>query len=305
MKQAIVTIGVSSRALFHMEQEHAVWETESQRGFDKMMRARESEQLPPGSAFQLVRKLLALNTPGELDRVEVILLSRNSPAAGRRVMLSAASHGLSIKKAVFTGGTDRFRYADALGLDLFLSAHKADVASAAERGIASATLVPRKTSDSMDSVVRIAFDGDRVLFDGASDAEFAKGGISQFLAHERENAHVPMNPGPFKNFLEKLGTLRDLCAGETGTSLIRLGLVTARSAEAHERVVRTLEGWGTSFDEAVFADGLSKGGLFQAFRADIAFDDSQYNIDSADSCNVVGGHVPSSNVAAALGVPSQ
>ena len=302
MSKPTVTIAVSSRALFHMEAENAVWEASGQAGFDALMRKRESEPLPPGSAFQLVRKLLSLNTRGEVDQVEVILLSRNSPAAGRRIMLSAAAHGLNIRKAAFTGGTDRFRYAGATGVDLFLSAHRDDVASAAAHGIAAATLVPRATGEAEDSVIRIAFDGDCVVFDGKSDAAFRAGGINGFIEHEARNAHLPLDEGPFKQFLSKLSLLRAQCHSGAGER-IRLGLVTARSAHAHERVVRTLELWGIRFDEAVFADGLAKGPLFKAFRADIAFDDSQYNIDSADSCDVVGGHVPGA-VGTGIGVPA-
>lgn len=291
----MLTIAVSSRSLFHLEDGHTVFMEQGQEAFNEYMRSKEREPLRPGTAFKLVKKLLALNTqqrPSRPDRVEVILLSRNSPDAGMRVMNSIQHYGLPIERAVFSQGTDRFRYAKAMGAHLFLSANPEDVKSAIDRGLAAATMLPseRDASTEEGPQVRIAFDGDAVLFSAESDERYRAHGLEAFQEHEIENVDTPLGDGPFKPFLEELHNIQKLFPAEQAP--IKVALVTARGLPVHGRVLHTLRHWGIRIDEGIFAAGCPKGPLLEAFGADIFFDDTKKNIESAESCNIPGGHVP-------------
>lgn len=293
----MLTVAVSSRALFDLREANELFEQAGAYAFDEYMRTYEDEPLSPGAAFPLVAKLLALNTPGvKRNRVEVILLSRNSPDAGIRVMKSVMHYGLDIERAVFTQGKERFRYAKAMGAQLFLSANAEDVRAALKAGVASATLVlrdqvkPPQLSDALPvGAIRIAFDGDAVLF--ADDAERVnlEQGLLAFRQSEKALARTPLNEGPFRPVLEALHAIQqEYPANECP---IRIALVTARGVEAHERVLRTLREWGVHVDEALFTGGQAKGPLLDAFGADMFFDDAMKNVENAADF-VVSGHVP-------------
>lgn len=291
--QSVLTIAVSSRALFHLEDGNKIFETEGQDAFDAYMRTKEEVPLRPGAAFPLIKKLLGLNTAKgsfQRDRVEVILLSRNSPDAGLRILNSVHHYGLDIERAVFSAGTDRFRYAKEMGAHLFLSANSPDVANALAQGLAAATLMPKECHhDCDDDVVRIAFDGDAVLFSDEADKTYRSQGLAAFRSSEVEQADVPLGAGPLKSFVLELTALQKKLAGDPR---LRLALVTARGIPAHARPLKTLRSWGLRVDEAVFAGGLNKGPLLQAFGADMFFDDAKKNIESAGRSNISSGHVP-------------
>jgi 5'-nucleotidase len=291
-----LVIAISSRALFDLEESHALFEREGVDAFAAYQRSREDDLLPPGIAFPLVRKLLALNatTPAGAPRVEVILLSRNSSDTGLRVFNSIQHHGLSITRATFTSGAPTWPYIKPFGAHLFLSADAESVRRALEHGIAAATLLPSQAVQPADDgnareQIRIAFDGDAVLFGDEGERISREGGLEVFSQHERERAHEPLPGGPFRAFLDALHRLQ--AAYPVENCPIRTALVTARSAPAHERVIRTLREWGIRLDEALFLGGRAKGPFLQAFGADIFFDDSQHNIDSARE-HVAAGHVP-------------
>lgn len=293
----MLTIAVSARALFHMEDGHKVFEAEGAEAYDQYMRSTETKPLRPGVAFPLVRKLLKLNEVDSNGRpiaatqkVCVALLSRNSPTAGLRVMNSARHYNLAIERALFCKGTDRFRYARALGADLFLSLHANDVRMALENGIAAATLGAKEQEESDETDIRIAFDGDSVLFSPEADLVYQSSGLQAFTRHEIDKAQTPLEAGPFKNVLAKLHAVQQMYPA--GESPIKLSLVTNRGMPAHERVIQTLRAWGIVLDEMVFGAGMPKGPLLAASRADIFFDDSSKNIASVTSSEIVGGHVP-------------
>lgn len=288
----MLTIAVSSRALFHMDDSHEVFEQQGQVAFDDYMREKEKVPLKKGAAFSLIKKLLDLNTPGaKRDRVDVVMLSRNSPDAGIRVMNSINHYGLDIECAVFAQGSDRFRFAHAIGAQLFLSANHADVALSIQNGLAAATMVSRESSEvPSDNIVRFAFDGDSVLFSDESDTIYRTHGLAHFRSSELKNAAVPMEAGPFKVFLQELSLLQAMF--QEGHAPIKIALVTARGCPAHERVLGTLRNWGIRLDEAIFAGGRSKGPLLRAFGADIFFDDTMENIRSANLHDITSGHVP-------------
>lgn len=294
-----LTVAITSRALFAMEDSHGLFEREGLEAYSAYQREREDQPLPPGIAFPLVRKLLALNAgaPRESPRVEVILLSRNSADTGLRIFNSIQHHGLDIQRATFTSGEEVWPYIRPFGAQLFLSANPASVRRALAAGIAAATILPGSIEDKPGAdaepgraQLRIAFDGDAVIFGDESERVSREQGLEAFGIHERERAREALSGGPFRGFLAALHDLQAAFpAGDAAP--IRTALVTARSAPAHERVIRTLREWGVRLDEALFLGGREKGPFLQAFGADIFFDDSQQNIDSA-RLHVAAGHVP-------------
>jgi 5'-nucleotidase len=260
--------------------------------------------LTPGIAFQLTRKLLALNAElGERGRVDVILLSRNSTDTGLRVFNSIRHHGLQIARAAFTGGASPYRYVGAFGAHLFLSADPTDVRRALEAGCAAATILPsaapeepesaahvgEETAGKQDRQLRIAFDGDAVLFSDEAERIFRSDGLDAFNESEVASAAEPLSDGPFKGFLMALQRIQALFPARDAP--LRTALITARGAPSHERVIRTLRAWNIRIDEALFLGGLGKGRFLQAFDADIFFDDQEHHCRDTRGL-VATGHVP-------------
>ena len=285
-----LVIAISSRALFDLDESHQVFVEEGVDAYCRYQIEREEVVLSPGIAFPLVQKLLALND-GDPTRpkVEVILLSRNSADTGLRVFNSIRHHGLDISRAAFTRGESTYRYINAFGAHLFLSASQEDVRKALEAGCAAATILPSKLSHNESGQLRIAFDGDAVLFSDESERIYKRDGLGAFERNEQESARQPLSGGPFKKFLAALHQIQSWYPSEA--SPIRTALITARAAPAHERVIRTLRAWNIRIDEALFLGGLSKGEFLKAFGADIFFDDQQGHCESARQ-HVATGHVP-------------
>jgi 5'-nucleotidase len=284
-----LVVAISSRALFDLGESHELFEREGVDAFARYQIAREDELLAPGIAFPLVQKLLYLNRAADAPRVEVILLSRNSADTGLRIFNSIEHYGLDIVRAAFTRGAPTSPYVHAFGADLFLSANPDSVAQALANGIAAATILPSKAPQRQSDQLRIAFDGDAVLFGDESERISEEGGLDAFHRHETERVLEPLSGGPFRGFLDALHRLQAAFPSEA--SPIRTALVTARSAPAHKRVILTLREWGVRIDEALFLGGRPKGPFLQAFDADIFFDDSAVNVESARR-HVATGHVP-------------
>jgi 5'-nucleotidase len=287
-----LVVAITSRALFDLEDSHALYEREGIEAFRHHQRQREDDPLVPGIAFPLVRKLLALNVGALADapRVEVILLSRNSSDTGLRIFNSIQHHGLGISRAVFTSGAPTWPYIKPFGAHLLLSANPESVRSALAHGVAAATILPARAPEQRHDQLRIAFDGDAVIFSDESERVSQEQGLAAFHDHETSRAHEPLSGGPFRGFLQALHRLQVVFPADE-SSPIRTALVTARSAPAHERVIRTLRDWDVRLDEALFLGGREKGPFLETFGADIFFDDSLHNIDSARR-HVAAGHVP-------------
>ncbi len=287
-----LVVAISSRALFNLEESNRVFEEQGVEAYYRYQRDHEEEILAPGIAFTLVRKLLALNelAPVRL-RVEVILLSRNTADTGLRIMNAIDHYGLQISRAAFTGGESTFPYVPAFDAHLFLSANPDDVRKALDAGHAAATIFPAHVGQNTELTpqLRIAFDGDAVLFSDEAERVYKREGLDAFTASEVSAAKDPLSGGPFKNFLSALHRIQTECA--PGQAPIRTALVTARGAPAHERVVRTLRAWGIRIDEALFLGGLEKGRFLKAFGADIFFDDQRGHVESAHP-HVTACHVP-------------
>ena len=285
-----LVVAISSRALFDFEEENRFFEQSDDRAYMKLQLERLEQPAKPGVAFSLVKKLLAFNQ-GDAPQVEVVILSRNDPVSGMRVFRSAQHYGLPIQRGSFTRGQPPWRYLKPLNANLFLSAHLSDVRAALDAGVPAAQVYPHSAHASVahPNEVRIAFDGDAVLFSDEAEQVFAAQGLSAFQAHERDKASLPLSAGPFKPLLAALHRLQR--AG-TPSMRIRTALVTARSAPAHERAIRTLMDWNIEVDEAMFLGGLPKGEFLREFEPDFFFDDQTGHIESAAQ-HVPAGHVVS------------
>jgi 5'-nucleotidase len=285
-----LVVAISSRALFDFEEENQVFEASDDRAYMQLQLERVDCPAKPGVAFSLVNKLLAFNV-GDAPRVEVVILSRNDPVSGMRVFRSAKHYGLPIQRGVFTRGESPWRYLRPLNAHLFLSTNEADVRSALGAGVPAARVYPNsaRASSAHPNEVRIAFDGDAVLFSDEAEQVYKSQGLAAFTQSERDSAREPLSGGPFKAFLSALHRLQhefgpDACP-------IRTALVTARAAPAHERVVRTLRAWNIRINESLFLGGLTKAEFLAAYGADVFFDDQQVHCEPA-SQHVPTGHVP-------------
>jgi len=285
-----LVVAISSRALFDFEEENRVFEAGDDRAYMALQLERLDQIAAPGVAFSLIRKLLAFNS-NDTKRVEVVMLSRNDPVSGLRAFRSVQSHGLTVDRGVFTRGRDPYRYLTPLRANLFLSANSTDVKAALKLGFPAATVATHsaRTRNNYPNEVRIAFDGDAVLFSDEAEQVYQAQGLSAFHAHEVSHAAQPLPGGPFKPLLEALHLLQ---AEGTHAMRVRTALVTARSAPAHERAIRTLMDWGIEVDEAMFLGGLSKGPFLREFEPDFFFDDQTGHIESA-ALHVPSGHVAS------------
>ncbi len=288
-----LVIAISSRALFDLEAGHEIYIKEGVDAYYQYQLEHENEILEKGVAFSLAQKLLSLNQLSETDtQVEVVLISRNSADTGLRIFNSIAHHKLAITRAAFTGGESPWGYAKSFGADLFLSADPQDVSAALDANIAAATILPSRTKNDADQSdeLRIAFDGDAVLFSDEAEKVYQQKGLEAFTRRETKAAKKPLPGGPFKSFLASLHHIQS--AFKANKSPIRTALMTARSAPAHERVIRTLRAWNIRIDEAVFLGGMDKGEFLNTFQADIFFDDQQGHCESTRQ-HVPTGHVPS------------
>ena len=292
--EGLLVVAISSRALFDFEEENRVFEASDDRAYMALQMQRVEQPARPGVAFSLVNKLLAFNA--ERPRVEVVILSRNDPVSGLRVFRSAQHFKLPVQRGVFTRGQPPWRYLRPLAANLFLSTNEADVRSALAEGVPAARVYPEsaRASAAHPCEVRIAFDGDAVLFSDEAERVYQAQGLDAFKNHESERAGTPLAPGPFKPLLETLHRMqREPAPGMR----LRTALVTARSAPAHERAIRTLLSWQIEVDEAMFLGGLPKGSFLREFEPDFFFDDQTGHIENA------APHVPAGHVASGVSNP--
>ncbi len=287
-----LVVAISSRALFNLEEENRLFEAGDPEAYMRLQFERLDQPAQPGIAYSLVQKLLRFNDDG-MQRVEVVILSRNDPVSGMRIFRSSTAAGIKLQRGVFTQGRPPFGYLRALRAHLFLSVNAADVREALLAGFPAARVLVEsvKASDAFPNEVRIAFDGDAVLFSDEAERVFQSEGLDAFQAHERDRAGVPLAAGPFKPLLDALKLLQ---AKASPVMRIRTALVTARSAPAHERAIRTLMAWRIEVDEAMFLGGLPKGAFLREFEPDFFFDDQSGHIENASP------HVPSGHVAAGI-----
>jgi len=275
--QEKLVIAISSRALFDLEKENKIYESDGLSAYYKYQLENINKPLSQGSAFRFVKNLLSINKQFDNKLIEVIILSRNNAATGLRIGNSIEQYNLPIERTGFTAGTPVSKYLEAFKVDLFLSAHEEDVHAAIKSGIAAATILPHTPhSANQGDIVKIAFDGDAVIFGDESEKIYKEQGIEAFLEHERANASNPLSKGPFFKFLKIISEIQDRFPVEQ--SPIRTALITARNFSTHQRVLVTLESWGVHVDEAFFQGGVTKEEVVNAFGADIFFDDQETHL---------------------------
>lgn len=276
-----LVVGISSRALFDLHKENEIFEQEGLQAYSEYQIAHEDDLLEPGSGFSLVKALLRLNELSGRHVVEVIIMSRNSADTSLRVFSSIEHYGLDITRAVLSGGENLSNYLASFGVDLFLSADEEDVQSAVNAGFAAGIIYPHADDYQRKEIeqIRIAFDGDAVLFSDESERIYQEHGLDAFVEYERANARKPLPKGPFASFLKTLSRLQDSFPPDA--SPIRTALVTARNTPARERVIRTLRAWNVRIDEAFFLGGMPKRDVLQKFGAHIFFDDQDAHASPA------------------------
>jgi 5'-nucleotidase len=275
-----LVIGVSSRALFDMTEANEVFEKKGLEAYTRYQMKHQAEPLEPGTGFPLIKSILELRRRASRPRAEVIITSHNSPAASLRMFNSIKHYGLDIRRAALTGGANLAPYIEAFSVDLFLSAYEEDVRDALAAKVAAGLIYdkPADLTQSFDQI-RIAFDGDAVIFSDESERVFQEQGLAAFCKHEESKSRLPLPEGPFAELLKALSIMQSDPALKP--SPIRLALVTARGMPAHERVIRTLISWKVRIDEAFFMDGADKTRILQAFRPHIFFDDQRTHCERA------------------------
>lgn len=273
-----LVIGVSSRALFDLEYENEIFEKEGLKAYSQYQLEHEKDILKPGTAFPLIKALHHLN-----DLTEIIVMSKNSADTSLRIFNSLEHYNLDISRAALVGGKGIAPYLDAFKTDLFLSANEEDVQEAINANVAAGIIcdhsnLPINPEDDIPEI-RIAFDGDAVIFSDEAERIYQSEGLQAFAEHEQRNAQKPLPEGPFAKLLKTISIIQEKFPEESMP--IRTALVTARNAPAHERVVRTLRAWNVRIDEVFFLGGIEKSEVLKAFGANIFFDDQAVHTDRA------------------------
>ncbi|XP_047429286.1 cytosolic 5'-nucleotidase 1A [Mugil cephalus] len=297
-----VTIAVSSRTLFNMVAERKIYEEEGVEKYVVYQQAHENEPLKPGAAFPFVKALMNVNSrlrelyPDSEELFDIVLMTNNHAQVGVRLINSINHYDLTIERFCMTGGQSPIGYLKAYMTNLYLSKDSEKVTDAIEEGIAAATMFARESEIELsETQLRVAFDGDAVLFSDESEIIVKQHGLDTFFEHEKQHENKPLAQGPLKCFLEALGKLQRkfYAKDERMNCPIRTFLVTARSAASSgARVLKTLRSWGLEIDEALFLAGAPKGPLLQKIKPHIFFDDQMFHIEGAKELGTIAAHVP-------------
>jgi 5'-nucleotidase len=279
----ILVFGVSSRALFDLEVENEIFKNENIEGFRKYQLDHENELLSEGTAFPLIKSLLELNKIASKQIIEVVVMSRNSPETGVRVLKSIKHFNLQITRWAFSGGEPLSPFIDAFDIDLFLSKDEVEVQKISDTANCATALIYAPPTDYLPEIdrVKFAFDADAVVFSEESEQIYKEKGIEAFHQHETENEDIPLNDGPFAELLRKLSKIQEFLPTTIELTPLRIAIVTARNAPSHMRVIKTLRHWGVYVDEAYFLGGLSKDKVLKAFGAHIFFDDQETHLEGS------------------------
>ena len=297
LERALV-VGVASSALFDLDASDAVFRRDGEQKYREYQRDHLGAALAPGVAFPFIRRLLALNDlSGDERLVEVVVLSRNDPETGLRVMRSVEHHGLDITRAIFMQGRSPYRFMEPLRMSLFLSANEADVREAIRMGFAAGRVVGRAVDDDGGTDLRIAFDFDGVLADDSAEQFYQKRSLEEYQANESALADVPLPKGPLAAFLEKINHIQGIEDAKHDADpggykrRVRVAVVTARSAPAHERAINSIHQWGLRVNDAFFLGGIDKGPVLGVLQPHIFFDDQHRHVDTA-SRSTPSVHIP-------------
>ncbi|MFD5633531.1 5'-nucleotidase [Streptomyces sp. NPDC127077] len=293
-----LVVGIASSALFNLAEADAVFRDQGEEAYRAYQEEHLDDTLDKGVAFPFIRRLLSLNDLSPDDPlVEVIILSRNDPDTGLRVMRSIQSHELPISRAIFMQGRSPYHFMPALNMSLFLSANEDDVREAVALGLPAGRVLGAAVADEGDDHdLRIAFDFDGVLADDASEQVYQAGGIDDFRFHESANAATPHDPGPLRDFLAGVNRLQrreeEQRAQDADYRIrVHVSLVTARNAPAHERPVRSLQDWGVAVNDAFFLGGIDKSTIMEVLKPHIFFDDQVGHV-TGTSRSTPSVHIP-------------
>lgn len=296
--ESCLVVGIASSALFDLRESGAYFDEHGEAAYRTFQDEHLEEPLEPGVAFPFVQRLLSLNDLDEdQSLVEVIVLSKNDPSTGLRVMRSLEHHGLPITRAVFTQGQAPYEYIEALGMSLFLSAERSDVDAAIKLGFPAGHVLPSTAAyDDKDNSVRVAFDFDGVLADDTSERVYKAKGLQPYLKGEAGKRDQALAPGPLQRLLADLNVIQDREEARADSDLsyrprLRIALVTARNAPAHERAILSLREWGVRVNDAFFMGGVEKARVLGVLRPHIFFDDQTTHLDGATDV-VTGVHIP-------------
>lgn len=278
---AILTVAVASRALFDLEEEHALFEREGLGAYAALQAERERLGAPPGPAYAFIDALSRINANGNplAPDINLVVVSRNDAVSGLRVLESISHHGVGASRAMMTGGRDVARLLSSIGADFFLTRSPADAEAAMRMGIGSAVMEGSSLDFPHGNEIRVAFDGDAVLFDDVAERAFETGGYQGWIDHETTNRDAFMGHGPAARLAKKLSDLKSV-ASARGTP-IRIALVTARDHGARARAVKTLRHWGVSLDEAYFVGAMSKADVLADFKPHLFLDDRASHVMKA------------------------
>lgn len=292
-----LVIGLSSSALFDLEESDNIFRTEGEEAYRQYQRKMQDTPLNKGVAFPFISRLLKLNNIRPDDPlVEVILLSRNDPDTGLRVMNSIEHYELGITRAVFLQGKSPHIYIPAFDIELFLSADHDDVIQAIKANYPAGQILAGHVNDDNADELRIAFDFDGVIADDEAEAIYKTSGeLSQFHNHEAKMVDVPHNAGPLKKFLLRISDIQKLELEKVKQDpnyipLLKISIVTARNAPSHKRVINTMRAWGISVNEAFFMGGVEKANVLRILKPHIFFDDQRLHLKSSSELPSV--HIP-------------
>jgi len=294
-----LVIGLASSALFDLEESDEIFRNHGEEEYRKFQRVNQDVLLKKGVAFPFIRRLLSLNNIDKVNPpVEVILLSRNDPDTGLRVMNSIESYGLSITRAVFLQGRSPHKYIPALDIELFLSANSQDVNQAVRAGYPAGQILKGNIKDDVnDYELRIAFDFDGVIADDEAEAIYQKTHVlADFHNYEETNANVTHSPGPLKDFLNRISDIQKMeeemeARDPSYKRILRISIVTARNAPSHKRVINTMRSWGINVNEAFFMGGVEKSKILEIMRPHMFFDDQRLHLESSASI-LPSVHIP-------------
>lgn len=294
-----LVIGIASSALFDLSKSHQVFQEHGPEAYRKYQEEKIDDPLQKGVAFPFIRRFLSINKAfPKQSPIEVVLLSRNSPETGLRVFRSIRHYGLDISRAAFVTGRSPYEYVPAFNTSLFLSANEEDVQKAIDANYPAGVVLPSKVyDDELDSELRVAFDFDGVIADDEAEAVYKRNNnLDEFQQHEAEKMMVPHEPGPLADLFRKLAFMQKLEEKQARIDpsykkIVRIAIVTARNAPAHERVVTTLKNWGVSADETFFLGGMEKARILTILKPHMFFDDQRSHLQSSAG-NIPMVHIP-------------
>jgi 5'-nucleotidase len=293
-----LVVAITSTALFDFSKEHQIFQEQGLEAF-RAYQAEHVDEVPaPGAAFPFIKRLLHLNKLFPEDTpVEVVVLSRNDPQTARRMMAAMPHYDLDITRAFFLSGEKAYPFMKSVNACLFLSTNKEEVREAIASGYPAGQVLPCAAQDeNFDSQLRIAFDFDGVLVDDESESKYEDGGLPLFHHYEVTNKDKPLKDGPLMPLMQRISQIQKMDIERirkinNPEKAVRISIVTARNAPAHERLLNTMKNLGIEADELFLTGGIEKKNILDVLRPQIFFDDQLGHLAPASE-NTPCVHIP-------------